>query len=527
MKRSKSLVILILSVILVICAGVAVMFLIPDGKDNGDDKLIESLSRGQELFDEGDYKAAIRYFEKAIELDPDSESAYRSLGMSYYYLGEYDNARDAWTRGYDATGSDRFLTLIASYLDSRTGSEVTPAVADGKEAEIRQMKNDSGVSLNSILFEKFNEKKYSDYTNDYGRASFKQSYGDSIVTHSAFSGSFVYGETADGTSKLSPSGEPLDSAVPDSISVDDISMIIEGFSKSISYDELAGLGVLALKKDTDDELGNVVKFKYKNCIVTIACDENGSITSKDAENIIIPPQSSAQSGPTRHFMIDLVAASTGMHVDSSYTVTVAKEETVQSGDSMPLGTNDGIIYENNIVNGIIEIDLENTRYCVCIYPQDKPDEFKRYTWDVTDSTSDNDLKIVIADSLVSGQILIVLKWGDMPRDLDSHLVGEGDHICFYSKNGKNASLDVDCINGNGIETITLNDTAGDYTYYVHNYSHEEDMGLHSNATVEVFTADSTVPTVYTMPSNMKDVWEVFNIHNGKITSVDREGTLPN
>ena len=78
--------------------------------------------------------------------------------------------------------------------------------------------------------------------------------------------------------------------------------------------------------------------------------------------------------------------------------------------------------------------------------------------------------------------------------------------------------------GNGIETITLKNGNGNYKYFVHNYSHEEPMGLHSNATVEVFTSDSSTPRVFTIPNNIQYIWEVFEIRNGELIVINKEAS---
>ena len=81
--------------------------------------------------------------------------------------------------------------------------------------------------------------------------------------------------------------------------------------------------------------------------------------------------------------------------------------------------------------------------------------------------------------------------------------------------------------GNGIETITLKNGNGTYRYYVDNYSNEEAMGLHSNATVEVFTEGSSSPRVFTIPNTMRKIWKVFEIRNGELVVINQEATAIN
>lgn len=46
----------------------------------------------------GDYEAAVREFERALELDPESDAAYRGLAASYASLGKMDRAESAYLR---------------------------------------------------------------------------------------------------------------------------------------------------------------------------------------------------------------------------------------------------------------------------------------------------------------------------------------------------------------------------------------------------------------------------------------------
>lgn len=95
-----------------------------------------------------------------------------------------------------------------------------------------------------------------------------------------------------------------------------------------------------------------------------------------------------------------------------------------------------------------------------------------------------------------------------------------------NKNTDYASLDVDCMDGNGIETITITDTSGDYSYFVNNYSMDGQLS-ESGATVEVFVGGESSPRVFKIPSVQNDMgiqanggWYVFDISNGEITEVN-------
>ncbi len=99
----------------------------------------------------------------------------------------------------------------------------------------------------------------------------------------------------------------------------------------------------------------------------------------------------------------------------------------------------------------------------------------------------------------ASRITVVLNWGGEPNDLDSHLSGPDVvnggrfHVAWYQQTPvPYASLDVDDVDGNGPETVTVirtsagtgNFVPGDYHYWVHNYSTLPDFDV-SNAVVTI------------------------------------------
>ncbi|HET9662259.1 MAG TPA: carboxypeptidase regulatory-like domain-containing protein [Thermomicrobiales bacterium] len=90
--------------------------------------------------------------------------------------------------------------------------------------------------------------------------------------------------------------------------------------------------------------------------------------------------------------------------------------------------------------------------------------------------------VVLVPESTTDQITIVLTWNPQPDDLDSHLTGpdgSGGRFHVWYQNQQpvpHAKLDVDDVDGNGPETVTVIEAlggafvAGDYHYWVYNYS---------------------------------------------------------
>jgi len=143
---------------------------------------------------------------------------------------------------------------------------------------------------------------------------------------------------------------------------------------------------------------------------------------------------------------------------------------------------------------------------------------------------------VIEDITVYSQSFsVTLTWGEVPSDLDSHLLvpateayPDGYHL-FYGDMGSiidypNAMLDTDDTSSFGPEIITsFRLHEGTYSYYVYNYSQSPDIAT-SQGVVTLNT--STVNRVYNVPTENPLAylnWHVFDLvvsSNGSSTVVN-------
>lgn len=142
-------------------------------------------------------------------------------------------------------------------------------------------------------------------------------------------------------------------------------------------------------------------------------------------------------------------------------------------------------------------------------------------------TTQNVTMSPIGTAGVSGQMRIVLTWGETPSDLDSHLFGptadgtDRFHVCFYDEeyyenNSLTAMLDVDDVSSYGPETITIYNmnATGIYSYYVHNYSDGNDSTSTrlstSGARIQVYDGTTLIAS-YNVPVNRAGtIWHVFD-----------------
>lgn len=512
--KKRSLIILLCAVICVVCVCVVAIMLIPG---NDDLKVYtQKISTARELFDKGEYEEAIRYYKQAIKLNDEDPDAYRGLGDVYVEIEDYEEALKIYQRGYEKTGSERLKSLVVKYTGILNDGQVpdkTEQLKDNKDKK----KTSGKISLNSAMINNFADYVYSDYVSAYGSAELTTQYGACLVNYPNFGGTVTF-ENIDNTVSLDSQGYPLDNAVPASIMLRDVSVLFTDWSAGITYDQLRNMGVIGLQIGTDSGV-DCVTFRYGSCTISIESDKNGNIVNKNVWNKIVPDmQTENEDG--RKFTVDIVDAATGYAVEGDYVFQISAKSDVGSSSGV-LRSSDNIIDEETVSNGVINVELPDGDYVVCLYPSGNEDSATRYEWTIDSNTDDADLKLVVANT-AQGEIVIVLKWGEQPRDLDAHLVRNYDNsteISFENKDEDFASLDVDCMEGNGIETITITDTSGIYSFFVDNFSMDGTME-ESGATVEVFMSGASSPIVFNVPDlgfgNRGD-WYVFDIDNGQIT----------
>ncbi len=136
--------------------------------------------------------------------------------------------------------------------------------------------------------------------------------------------------------------------------------------------------------------------------------------------------------------------------------------------------------------------------------------------------------IILSESLTEGITRIVLTWGELPTDLDSHLIGPdglgGRFHVWYMNEGEDQSgsiLDVDDTTSYGPETITINiQHNGIYTYYIHDFWDElTDEIATSGAEIKVYRGDSLIES-YTPPNQNGLYWHVFDLNGDTFTEIN-------
>ncbi|MDI9499044.1 MAG: S8 family serine peptidase [Bacillota bacterium] len=152
-----------------------------------------------------------------------------------------------------------------------------------------------------------------------------------------------------------------------------------------------------------------------------------------------------------------------------------------------------------------------------------------------------DQDCILTRPMEADQFRIVLTWGELPRDLDSHLfvkLADGTEAYtyfFYKEHAIDGevvfALDVDDTSSYGPETTTIYQLLdGEYQFWVHNFSsiYEDDNQelSQSGCVVTVYAGDGDPLVFHVPPGYQGSTWHVFDIVDGQIRAVNRvqEGT---
>jgi hypothetical protein len=138
--------------------------------------------------------------------------------------------------------------------------------------------------------------------------------------------------------------------------------------------------------------------------------------------------------------------------------------------------------------------------------------------------------------LSPGETRIILTWGEIPYDLDSHLTGptpDGARFHVYYANREYAYLDIDYADldlddttSYGPETVTIyQQMNGVYRYSVHDYTNRNSsnsMALcNSGAKVRVYRGSNLIATFNVPASQEGTLWTVFEMSGDMIAPVNR------
>ena len=209
----------------------------------------------------------------------------------------------------------------------------------------------------------------------------------------------------------------------------------------------------------------------------------------------------------------VVSATTGYAL-SNTNINIRKGYEIQNGEIVRTITADS--------SGNFKINLEAGYYTIEAYIEGYTTS---YIGIIMVGSTCVTKRIELSPSMQSDSYRVVLSWGALPSDLDSHLFGylengSNYHVYYSNKNAYSngeriANLDVDDTTSYGPETTTfVIDTKGKYEYYIDWYSGSGTWAS-CQGNVKVYNGDRLVYE-FNAPNNnsQSGSWKVFTIENG-------------
>lgn len=503
MKRNrKTLTVIILGAAALLIIAIATVVALYVSGTVGQGGYQRQIELAQQCLAVEDYDGAISAYYAAIDLDETRETAYLGLANIYETRGELNYLNYILETGYRNTNSAeierRLDDLNASLLEQKTG--------DG-----------SGLTyLNAPLLQRFAQATYGELNSYYGGASNQNDAGTSVTGETLSTGSFRKVTYTDvGITFYYPDGAISDSTQPVEIHLDDLNMLFNGMEDSLTFEELRALGLRTLEKKVYGSFGTLVTFELYDCIVWVACDDNGTITGRNVWNCIIPTVEDLidqdASGGTHDVFGTIRSATTGRPIDA-VQITVYNQYNAKVAECV--NERDGAYRIEDLEPGYYTAELEAAGYVtetVDLYVDKWSREIEK--------------DISVSPILSAGQIRIVLTWGQMPADLDSHLFTNSQHMFFANPvisfgSSVIAELDVDDQDGYGPETTTIYDSSQTYHFMVEDYYYSGLLGA-SGAQVKIYLPDGSNPIVIDVNPAVENVWDVCRIVNGQVEIINQ------
>ncbi len=514
-------------IVIVVILALGTIFISSEGVNRVE--MYRHLLHGDRFLEELDYEQAILAYEEAISIAPRKPEPYIALAEVYIEMGEYDEAIRVLQEGIKETHSSRLENYYAELMDELRGFV---GVVYSSDADFDDGNNRPIEGVQVAITGTDNKAVYTDLNGEY------------VIDHLP-TGVYMLTFSADGY--ISYMTE---------ITLGDERFNIDAVLEPDTYSTMQGSITIA---DEDTNYGNNVPLSgaqiHLKKLTGTSPYEGSTTTNANGEYVF----ENLMVG-----MYELTVEKEGYQTTRQNVAVYAGQEICYNTmlEIFPVGwegqgTASGIVYDAvtgygvegltlNIRSGINQLDgqivnsvttnfdgtyvtpeLESGNYTIEILDE-REYAAEKYLSNVINIKVLGNMDIpnqdgVVSTTMLSGQVRIVLNWGENPQDLDSHLwcsldSGGMGHVYysnpyFYIDDMRIADLDLDDIDSYGPETTTIyTPDAGIYTFGVHNFSGDYDEGLmNSGATVSVYLENSAAPAyVFNVPAESGYYWEVFS-----------------
>lgn len=512
-KQSKTLLIILIGLLVVVVAVGAGFFVNGKMKEKG---YSEAIASAEKYLAQNNYEDAIVEYKKAIKLNPEDPDAYIDLADVYVEQEDESKAKSILKRGYTKTKSPK-IRLMLNRLES--AGILTEDLVQKEETQALDLATASqDIGWNTSFLQKLESFDFDDYRDEYGSVQEAKS-GDGgfiEIVHSGLDGICYYRNTTENkeivdTSRKTPEADGM----PEKISLNSLDLLFRNFEGGVS---LQRLQMLIGERVEPKRLGDrtVLEIKTESIVMYIESDVEGNVVSPNAWNEIVLLNANQKDDEEGHLSGVVIDAVTGDGVNGAELSFILEDK---SSPEKQVKTN---------ASGAFSVDLEPGLYTILIEAKDYVEE--EFVFEIEKGKSYSGEEFVISPELAKGTARIVLEWGSEPQDLDSYLRGEtdgGDDVDVnfrnrQSKAGGNtiAELDLDDTNGNGPETTTIYNLNGVYTFQVADFRRTGTM-KQFGATVKVYLPGKQPETITIAPgADVKDIWIVCEIDHGELNIIN-------
>lgn len=517
-RKRRILIFSAIGMIIVIAAAVVFLLIIQQKQA----AFAEHMIMGDKYYAGNNYEAAVMAYRLTIQDKPGDAAAYIKLAEVYMAMGDYNSAEAILAEGYRATGSGEILQKIQNLYNPGEAAAISLTQEEMEAASAE-------ITINNTMFDWIAALDYSGYVRQFGSAAVQDAgNGMLALSFSGFAGKCVYYNTSgNGFIVDTAKNLPYANRKPNYVELTGLGCIFNGYAGVMTYPRIRELfgdgGTISYR---DDLQQYTIKLEYRNCILEIACDENGNIMGAAPWNQVcakyageIEEKTAVENAGKYSGYINNAVTGGGVraritaHEENRYGEVAA---TVECG-----------------YDGSYSLELSEGRYVLEIAAEGFITEY--FEVNIRSGDQRTAVNYVLSPQLSAGEIRIVLEWGSYPADLDSHLTGRTGsgsriEVAYYAKQALEggkvvAELDIDDTNGYGPETTTIYDANGTYEFRVHDFTNGENDSSSalsgSQAVVKVYLPEETQPRVFHVPGGTGVWWNVFRIENGQIVEVNR------
>ena len=464
--------------VLAIVAAAVIWFLVDRYRENA---YQEQMDLGFRYLEQGNYEEARLAFEAALDIRPKRGEPHVGIGDTYTAMGSYVDARDSYERALDLDDSlaDAYLGLANACLELGDTDGAMAALENGFAATgdvgieewLETMRNMSGTAAI--------QGTVSEYLPGGGSAPLP---GARVRLYS----------TGTNESRL-------------------LRAITTDGNGAFSLTDL-GSGTVSLRVDAVDHIGLVASEELLE----------GAVNYTELY-LLIPSVDGGTASSTEGFYATITNAINGEGVSGAEVRLREGWNNTDGGLATPeifFADDYGGIYVQGLNYGYYTAEVQADGFLTSFHNVSIiPDEFYA-EW-----------ILPMSPRLAEGETRIVLTWGELPYDLDSHLYNDDFHVYFnnrdyYSHGDHLVNLDWDDTFSYGPETVTIYQPLGnDCTYYVLDYSNwgisSSEYLCSSGAMVRVYQSDGLAATFHVPTGIAGDRWIVFTLTaDGRIIPIN-------